>query len=148
VHFLDTNIVLRLFIAKDPDHELIRRTIEVLESRGEALAICLQVLVEIWVVATRPVQNNGLGWPTETVLEVVGAARSRFLCLLDDETTGVRWSTIVAQCAIRGKRAHDVRIAALMECHGITRIVTLNEQDFAGLPGITVVHPRMVAGPV
>ncbi len=146
MHFLDTNIVLRLFIANDSEHELICRTIEVLESRGEALAICLQVLLEIWVVATRPVQNNGLGWSTETALQVVGAARSRFLCLLDDETTGMRWSTMVDQCAIRGKRAHDVRIAALMASHGISRIITLNEQDFAGLPGIIAAHPRMVAG--
>ena len=90
MHFLDTNIVLRLFIANDPDHEVIRHSVEALEARNEDLAICLQVLVEIWVVATRPVQNNGLGWPPQTALEVVGAARSRFSCLLDDETTSAR----------------------------------------------------------
>jgi len=146
VHFLDTNIVLRLFIAADPDHELIRRTIDILESRGEELVICLQVLVETWVVATRPVRNNGLGWPVETALEVVSAVRSRFGCLLDDETTSVRWASMVERHTICGKRAHDARIAALMQSHDISRIVTLNDQDFAGLNGIIAIHPRTIAG--
>jgi hypothetical protein len=44
---------------------------------------------------------------------------------LEDASTAARWADIVRLAAIRGKRAHDARIAALMATHGITRLLTL-----------------------
>jgi hypothetical protein len=73
--------------AAAPEHDLARRAVRLLERKGNAPAIALQVLVEAWVVATRPVERNGLGWPTESAAALVAAARSRFVLLIDDETT-------------------------------------------------------------
>lgn len=135
-------MVLRLFDAAAPEHDLARRAVRLLERKGNAPAIALQVLVEAWVVATRPVERNGLGWPTEAATALVAAARSRFVLLVDDETTAEHWQRIVADGAIRGKRAHDARIIASMRTHGIERILTFNTKDFEGIEEIVILDPR------
>jgi len=44
-----------------------------------------------------------------------------------------------------GVKVHDARIVAAMLVHGITHVLTLDEHDFVRYPGITAVHPRMLA---
>ena len=144
MHFLDTNIVLRLLNAAAPEHKIVRTAVERLESQGEELRVGLQVLVEAWVVATRPAANNGLGWPADVALVALEATRARFPVLLDDETTATRWIDVVSKHGVLGKRAHDARIVALMASHGITELLTLNVQDFTGMPGVEPVHPDTV----
>jgi predicted nucleic acid-binding protein len=144
MHFLDTNIVLRLFNAAAPEHDSVRTAIGLLESNGEEFRIGLQVLVEAWVVATRPVERNGLGWSAEIAMAALEAARTRFPVLVDDETTTGRWVDAVSKHVVLGKRAHDARIVALMASHGITQLLTLNVQDFAGMPWVVPVHPDTV----
>ena len=39
MHFLDTNVVLRLLNAAVPEHDTVRTAVELLESRGEELRI-------------------------------------------------------------------------------------------------------------
>lgn len=48
---------------------------------------------------------------------------------------------------VLGKRAHDARIVALMMSHGVSHILTLNDRDFAGMPGVVAVHPSALVGP-
>ena len=36
---------------------------------------------------------------------------------------------------------------AYLAVHGVTHLLTLNEQDFARYPDITAVHPQKVAQP-
>ncbi len=144
--FLDTNILLRLFDAAAPEHRIVRRAVEALEAHGETQVIGLQVLVEAWVVATRPVERNGLGWPIGAAMTLMEAARSRFGVLVEDEGTADRWTQIVAGGGITGKRAHDARIVALMLSHGVSQILTLNGADFAGIAGVVVLEPQAVAG--
>ena len=91
MHFLDTNIVLRLLNTAAPEHEVVRRSLEKLESSGEQLAIGLQVLVESWVVLTRPAENNGFGWSTAEAHAALSATRTRFTLLVDDENTATHW---------------------------------------------------------
>ena len=141
MHFLDTNIVLRLLNTAAPEHELVRTAVGQLEAKGEELGIGLQVLVEAWAVATRPVERNGLGWSAEIALVALEATRGRFPVLVDDETTTDRWVEAVSKHAVVGKRAHDARIVALMASHGITHLMTLNVQDFSGMPEVVPVHP-------
>lgn len=141
MHFLDTNIVLRLLNTAAPEHEVVRRSVENLESGGEQLAIGLQVLVESWVVLTRPVENNGFGWSTAQAHGALSATRARFTVLVDDDDTATRWLDLVSTQSVSGKRAHDARIVALMASHGVSRILTLNDQDFAGMPQVVAVRP-------
>jgi predicted nucleic acid-binding protein len=146
MHFLDTNVVLRLFNPAALEHEVVRRALEVLDSSGERLVIGLQVLVEAWVVATRPAQNNGFGWALEVAEAALEVTRQRFDVLVEDGTTVARWAQIVRERSVRGKRAHDARIVALMQTHGVSHILTLNTQDFLAMPSIIAVHPQAIAG--
>jgi hypothetical protein len=50
----------------------------------------------------------------------------------------------VASSEVRGKRAHDARLAAVMLSQEVTHILTLNTADFDDLPGITAIHPSVV----
>jgi hypothetical protein len=56
----DTNVLLRSFQRAHPMHPAALRAIKFLKRRGE-LFIAPQNIVELWVVATRPVDQNGLG---------------------------------------------------------------------------------------
>ena len=42
---------------------------------------------------------------------------------------------------IKGRKAHDVKLIALMQAKGITHLVTFNVADFKGYSGITPIHP-------
>jgi len=50
----------------------------------------------------------------------------------------------VINLAIQSKQVHDARLAALMQFHGITQILTLNGSDFQRYPGIVPVDPQNV----
>jgi hypothetical protein len=56
-----------------------------------------------------------------------------------DELVGL-WLALVETHGIVGFRAHDVRLVAAMQSHGMTRILTFNAGDFRGLP-VTVIDP-------
>ena len=43
--------------------------------------------------------------------------------------------------SVLGKQAHDTRLVALMEAHGLTHLLTFNAGDFARFPGVTCVEP-------
>ncbi len=145
-YLLDTNIVLRVVNEADAEHQLVLSPIAALLANGDTLVVAPQVLVEFWSVATRPANVNGLGWEPSLVADELNQLIDDHDLL--DETAEIfqKWLGLVSSLAIRGKRVHDVRLAALMQVNGIERVLTLNIQDFASLPGIIAVHPRDVAG--
>jgi predicted nucleic acid-binding protein len=51
------------------------------------------------------------------------------------------WARLVKLHDVRGKNAHDARLVAATNLHGVKRILTFNKQDFARFPGIEVVSP-------
>jgi len=56
----DSNVILRSLQRAHPMHVEACRAIRILRRRGE-LFIAPQNIVELWVAATRPVAQNGLG---------------------------------------------------------------------------------------
>ncbi len=142
-YLLDTNVVLRLMDSQDPQHDVCRGAVDTLITRREELCLAPQVLVEFWVVATRPVGGNSNGFglqPDETDLRI------EKLCgffPLRHEHPGIfeHWRDIVKRASVRGKRAHDARLAAFMRLHNIDAVLTLNPNDFKGF-GVKVVQPK------
>ena len=67
----------------------------------------------------------------------------RFTILPDREELLVRWHEMVASFGIMGLWSYDARLAAAMQCYGISRLLTFNGQDFKDLP-VTVVDPASV----
>ena len=66
----------------------------------------------------------------------------RFLTVLyPNEDSFSLFRNLIDQYSVRGKRVHDVEIAAIALANGITQIATFNTSDFAGITEITVVTP-------
>ena len=58
---IDTNVLIALINGAHPAHESVEAQLAELQAEGHALIVAPQCVYEFWVVATRPVVNNGLG---------------------------------------------------------------------------------------
>jgi len=58
---LDTNVLARSIEEAHPMHDIANQATEILIGHEETVCIFPQNLYELWVVATRPVKQNGLG---------------------------------------------------------------------------------------
>ena len=143
-YLLDTNVVLRLIDRRDPKHPICCAAVDVLLKRQDEVCLAPQVLVEFWVVATRPTKNNGLGWNPDVTDRYVDQLCEQFRLYLERPDLFDLWRQLVSHSAICGKRAHDARVAAFVVAHSIKAVVTLDPNDFHGF-GIDVVEPDMLA---
>jgi predicted nucleic acid-binding protein len=144
----DTGILLRLMERADPQHATIRSAVRNLVARGDELVTATQNVAEFWNVCTRPpTARGGLGLSiaeTDRRLRVV----ERFVQLLADLPAAYRlWRQLVVNHSVLGRQVHDARLAALMQAHAITHILTLNGPGFARYPGITPIDPAGLAAP-
>lgn len=67
----------------------------------------------------------------------------RFRLLPDRLDLVSAWRTLVQSFAIKGFAAHDARIAAAMQTHGVSQILTFNVNHFKQLP-ITILDPATI----
>lgn len=61
----DTSVIVRLYDEENPISDIVDKCLNKLQDKGEELVIVPQVLIEFWVVATRPINVNGLGMTTD-----------------------------------------------------------------------------------
>jgi len=137
---VDTNVLLQLRAAESTPQTTLDTVLERLVNAHHRLCFCTQVAIEFWSVATRPVAANGLGLSTTEAQK-----RLRYFAMLLDwlpepADIGPRWLNLVCQHAVKGKPAHDARLVALMEAHGLPHLLTLNTADFARFQNITALH--------
>jgi predicted nucleic acid-binding protein len=141
---VDTNITLRVVESDAPEHPLCVKAVERLENAGEALCGCAQTAIEFWVVATRPRNVRGLGLSPAEAEAALRSTEDYLLWLPEPPDIAARWRQLVNQYAVLGKAAHDARLVAFMEAHGLTHLLTLNTADFARYTSITALHPNDV----
>ena len=60
-YLLDTNILIRIADTSSAHHSLANNAINQIIINGDECVITPQNLIEFWVVATRPIDVNGLG---------------------------------------------------------------------------------------
>lgn len=142
IYLLDTNILLRLANQYDVQHRLVTEAVTTLLSQGDNCYVTPQVLTEMWVVATRPADVNGLGWSTEDTHNTIIQLLERFPVAEESSQIFPIWLKLVADSRMRGRRTHDMRIVAVMYASKIKHILTLNPTDFSGVSDITVVRPQ------
>jgi predicted nucleic acid-binding protein len=142
---LDSNVLLRILAKNDLRHSVADRAVVAALRSGHELHLAPQVIMESWVVLTRPLTVNGFGWPPSTVHETLTGAMARFPLLLETPDVFTMWWGWVHRvgAGVRGKRAHDLRLASLMRVHGLRYVLTFNVDDFAGLDEITAIPPDM-----
>jgi predicted nucleic acid-binding protein len=143
-YLLDTNVVLRFSNPSDEQHRLATESVATLLSQADECYLTAQVLIEFWVVATRPVAVNGLEWSVEQTRNIIEQLLERFPVAEETPRILPAWLAIVNRNQVKGKRTHDARIAALMVASDISHILTFNPSDFTRIPGITVAHPQEI----
>ena len=140
---LDTNVIVRLSDPTAPEHGVVRAALNKLIEQATALCVTPQVLIEFWVVATRPTEANGLGWSVEETRRVLDGLMAQLTLLEGRPDIFTAWLAL-ASSGVSGKRAHDARIAAVLHAHGLDSVLTLSVKDFAGFEGVIALHPRDV----
>jgi predicted nucleic acid-binding protein len=146
LYLLDTNILLRIADTSSPQHPLALAAITNTLSKGDKCVITSQVLIEFWVVATRPVEVNGLGWTPQLTTEKMRQFIAQFSLLEETSEIFPHWFQLVVSHNIKGKRTHDVRLLAIMTVYNIPYLLTLNPNDFIPLPDITIIQPQDLLG--
>ena len=146
-YLLDTNVILRFANLSDNQNDLATEAVATLLEQSDECYLTAQVLIELWVVATRPVEVNGLGWSGVQTSKVVGQLLDRFPLLEETSQIFPAWLNLVTKYQVKGKRTHDARIVAVMLAGKITHILTLNPNDFKGLSEIITVHPQEIVNP-
>jgi len=141
-YLLDTNIILRGSDQNSPNHSLVRDSVNEIIQRGENCLITSQVLIEFWVVATRPIEVNGLGWTPQKTHQEINRLLSLFPLLEETPEIFLQWLHLVANHNIKGKRTHDIRLLAVMVVYKIPYLLTFNPKDFIYLPNITIIQPQ------
>jgi predicted nucleic acid-binding protein len=116
-------------------------------TQKDQCCITSQVLIELWVVATRPVNVNGLGWTVEKTDSAITQFSNQFSLLPETEAIYPTWRNLVTTHQVLGKRTHDLRLIAVMQAHAVTHLLTLNIRDFPSIPDITVIHPQDLLHP-
>lgn len=141
---LDTNILLRYSESGHAQHNVAAQATRILRKNLRKMVIVPQNAYEFWVVATRPVDVNGLGF-TVAEAELHLDHLMQLFPLLRDERTILRyWRELVVQYEVKGLKAHDARLVAAMRRHGVSELLTFNESDFRRYGSITVRTPHDV----
>ncbi len=141
-YLLDTNILLRAADTSSSTHSLAVEAItSIIETENECIIIP-QTLTEFWVVATRPIDVNGLGWTIQQTRNHVDDLLENFRLLEDNYQIFQLWLELVTDYNIKGKRSHDLKILALMKFYDIKFLITFNPTDFIPLPQITILRPQ------
>jgi predicted nucleic acid-binding protein len=137
---VDTNVLLRRTQPNHEHHAAAMDSVARLLAAGEMVCITSQNIAEFWNVVTRPVANNGLGFPVSLALSEVEKLERILTLLRDSAATYPEWKRLVVKHSVLGTKVHDARLVAAMNVHGIERILTFNTGDFARY-GIEVLLP-------
>lgn len=143
-YLLDTNVVMRFCNSSDVQFPVAVNAISRLLAQEDECLLTAQVLVEFWVVATRPIEVNGLGWTIEQTRSTIDQLLDRFPLLEETSQIFPNWLNLVTNGKVMGKRTHDARIIAAMRAHEVTHLLTFNPSDFKITSGITIVHPTEI----
>lgn len=146
---LDTNIVLRLGDKSHAMHGEALAAIDWLNANGHECLIVPQVLYEYWVVATRPAEKNGLGMLVAHADAAISQWIALFRLLLDERGVFGHWRELVTAHDVKGRNAHDARLVAAMQRHGVTHILSFNKSDFTRFTAISAITPaELLAGQI
>jgi predicted nucleic acid-binding protein len=145
---LDTNVLTRWVNIQDPLQSKAVESIRAIRTGGHVPALVPQNHYEFWVVATRPIEANGLGLTTaEASVEIDRMGAPLFHLLQDERAILPRWRELVETYRVQGKPAHDARLVAAMLRHGLSYLLTFNVADFTRYKEVTAVHPdEVIAG--
>ena len=143
-YLLDGGILLRLAVAGDPAHKIVRDAVDKLLAGGDELCFTFQLMREFWSVATRPQSVNGYGLNTAQATTAPALFPLHFSYLADSESVRDEWLVLVTKHNVVGKNAHDAGHVAAMKAHGISLILSLDQRDFSRYSEVQVIRPEAI----
>jgi predicted nucleic acid-binding protein len=141
-YLVDSNVLLRWVKPDDRDYPLVVSAIEVILADGGVLCYTSQNVAEFWNACTRPLAQNGFGLSPHETDRRARASEEKLRFLPDSVAVHQERRALLVSHNVSGVQVHDARLAAAMRVHGIERVLTFNERDFARYPDIQAVHPR------
>jgi predicted nucleic acid-binding protein len=128
---LDTNILLAATDQGRAEHLDAVTALNEWPTSGTSLYTTGQIMREYLSVATRPVQQNGLGLARTDAVANVRAMRTRMRFLPEHDKVNDRLLELIERVECTGKQVHDANLVATVLMHGLNTIVTMNTDDFA-----------------
>lgn len=141
---VDTNLLSRIADPNNPQNSVAAESVKRLLAKGETLCVVPQNIYEFWVVATRPLANNGLGMTTQQAKTKLDELLLVLEMLPDTSAVFPEWMRLVVELDCKGKPAHDARLVAAMSVHDVKQILTFNSRDFTRYRGIAVLDPQEI----
>ncbi len=144
-YLVDTNVLLRSVQVTHSMHKSSVQAVRILLNQGKRLCIIPQNLIEFWVVATRPLEVNGLGLSVADALNELEQLKNYFVLLPDTASIFTVWESLIAKYKVIGKPSHDARLVAAMIAHNLTHLLTFNTSDFKRFSEITALDPDSIS---
>ena len=141
-YLVDSNVLLRWVKPDDHDYPLIVSAIDFILQRGAVLCYTSQNLAEFWNTCTRPLNRNGYGLTPVDADRRAKLFEDTLRLLPDSLAVHQEWRELLVAHNISGVQVHDARLVAAMRVHGVKRILTFNEKDFARYEDVEAIHPR------
>ena len=138
---LDSNILLRWVEPYEPDQIIVAAALDRLVHSSADLCYTSQNLGEFWNTLTRPSNRNGYGLSPKEANRRAIPIESRLQLLPDSIAVHQEWRKLLVTHNVSGVQVHDARLVAAMHIHGVKRILTFNNRDFARFTDIEVIHP-------
>ena len=143
-YLVDTNILLRWVKPDDRDYPLVVIAIDFILKEDAVLCYTSQNVAEFWNTCTRPADRNGYSLSPQETDRRAKFFESKLQLLPDSLAVHQEWRRLLVSHNISGVQVHDVRLVAAMRVHGVKRILTFNDRDFARYADIEAVHPRTI----
>lgn len=104
---VDTNILLRSIEPLHPHHAVAVNAVSRLLAESTPVYFTLRNIAEFWNVATRPIENNGLGFSIPSTLAEVEKIESLLTLLPDTPAVYAEWKRLIVAHAVSGVKVHD-----------------------------------------
>jgi predicted nucleic acid-binding protein len=139
---VDTNVLLRLSDQLNGQNPLIVVAMRRLGLQNIEFCFTTQNLGEFWNVSTRPITRNGFGLSIPETARRFQTIRESMTLLPESEAVFRAWLQLLQAHDVRGTEVHDAHLAAVLEVHQVTHLLTFNGADFKRFPHIVAVHPQ------
>jgi predicted nucleic acid-binding protein len=144
-YLVDSNVLLRWVKRDDRDYALVVSAIDTALRRGAVFCYASQNVAEFWNTCTRPLDRNGYGLSPQEADRRARFFEDKLRLLPDSLAVHQEWRKLLVASNVSGVQVHDARLVAAMRVHGVGRILTFNEKDFARYTDIEAVNPRSIS---
>lgn len=146
-YLVDSNVLLRWVKPDHGDYPVIVSATEAILRREGILCYTSQNVAEFWNACTRPLDRNGYGLSPQDTDRKAKFFEERLRFMPDSGAVHEEWRKLLIVHNVSGVQVHDARLVAAMHVHGVKRILTFNDRDFARYTDIDALHPRAVSRP-